>query len=238
MIGGYFPTYSAFHYITHGYGYYNGVRLGPGQFFCGVTNHLCGYIPDTDEPWAYYYFELSGKIDDSLFYRYNIDPDNPYGDFLCMEEIPKILQLFSQYKNRFLSNTEYFQMLSGTLLALHKAQPRELDTEPVTQRHIREITFYIDTYYHQNISIEEISAQFFLSRKYMRNLFVRQIGLSPKQYLQKVRMEKAADLLKETEYDIGAIAISTGHSDVFSFSKAFKKYYGISPSRYRQQYGE
>ena len=237
IIGGYFPTFSAFHYITEGYGYYNGVRLGPGQFFCGATNHLCGYIPDEKEPWSYYFFEIAGNFDDGLFRAYSIDPEKPYGDFLCMDEIPKLFQLYMQYKNRCTDNPEFYRMLAGTLLAMHNARPKP-DTEPDTQHHIREITNYIDTYYHQHITVEEIASHFHFSRKYMRNLFVRKIGLSPKQYLQKVRMEKAAFLLRETIYEIGTIAVSTGHSDIFAFSKAFRNYFGISPSEYRRSHKE
>lgn len=59
--------------------------------------------------------------------------------------------------------------------------------------------------------------------------------MSPKQYLQQLRMEKAAELLTNTTYKVSLISSSVGYDDQLAFSKNFKHFYGISPLKYREE---
>ncbi|MBQ3179079.1 MAG: helix-turn-helix transcriptional regulator [Clostridia bacterium] len=90
---------------------------------------------------------------------------------------------------------------------------------------------------HQKISIEDLAQRFYLSRPYIRNLFVKYENMSPKQYLQKIRMERAAEMLLQTRYDVSLIAQSVGYSDQFTFSKMFKQHHGVSPAGFRRENG-
>ena len=101
--------------------------------------------------------------------------------------------------------------------------------------HVAAIMNFIDENYDKRITIEEIANKFYLNKNYMRTLFVKQLGLSPKQYLQRVRMKRAAFLLIETESDVALIAKSVGYDDALLFSKMFKQYWGVSPVQYRKR---
>ncbi|MFR7442909.1 MAG: helix-turn-helix domain-containing protein [Sellimonas intestinalis] len=63
---------------------------------------------------------------------------------------------------------------------------------------------------------------------------MKTVHLSPQQFLVKYRMTKACELLQNTSLPIEHIAYSCGYCSTFSFSKAFRKVNGISPSGYRQ----
>ncbi|WP_374992061.1 helix-turn-helix domain-containing protein [Paenibacillus sp. LHD-38] len=59
--------------------------------------------------------------------------------------------------------------------------------------------------------------------------------MSPMKFVQQLRMNEAALLMKQTDYKLAEIAQSVGYPDLFSFSKAFKKQLGVSPNTYRKQ---
>jgi len=229
--------HTALHYISDGYGYINGVRLGPGQFFCIPKNSHAKYYPDPEEPWSYFYFDLHGDGYAQALTENGIDLMKPWGDFFCMEEIPKLFQLYLQYQNLYAENRLFLDALMNMLLSLHMARPAEREHSSKAYRHVEEIKEYLKAHMQQKISIEDVAQQYFLSRPYIRNLFVKYEKMSPKQYLQKIRMERAAELLLQTRYDIGLIASSVGYGDLFAFSRTFKQFYGMSPTEYRRQAG-
>lgn len=229
--------HTAIHYIAEGYGYFNGVRLGPGQFFCIPKNSHAQYYPDPEEPWAYYFFDFLGDGYTEALTENGIDLQKPWGDFLCMEEIPRLVQLYIQYRNQYAENRVFLSALTDMLLSLHTAKPAEREYSSKAYRHVEEIKEYLKAHMQQKISIEDLAKQYYLSRPYIRNLFVRYENMSPKQYLQKIRMERAAELLLQTRYDVGLIAASVGYGDLFAFSRTFKQFYKISPTEYRRQAG-
>jgi two-component system response regulator YesN len=94
---------------------------------------------------------------------------------------------------------------------------------------------YIDQQYgHKSLSVEEISANVFFHPSYLRFLFKNEIGMTINEYLTKVRMEHAKELVQQGGYTQSGIAELVGYSDAAYFSKCFKKYYGMNPSDYEK----
>ena len=83
--------------------------------------------------------------------------------------------------------------------------------------------------------MEGISSKFYLNKNYIRTLFSQYLGISPKQYIQKLRMQRAEFLLFSTDESISVVASSVGYNDALLFSKMFKRFYGISPTKYREE---
>jgi len=89
---------------------------------------------------------------------------------------------------------------------------------------------YIDHHYASpSLSVRAISEYCFISESYLRKLFSDQFGRSPFQYITDVRMQKATMLLYEKR-PVTEIACLVGYSDVYQFSRAYKRYYGYAPS--------
>ncbi|MBS1326470.1 MAG: helix-turn-helix transcriptional regulator [Oscillospiraceae bacterium] len=61
-------------------------------------------------------------------------------------------------------------------------------------------------------------------------------GRCPNQYITKLRMVYAANLLRNSDNDILTISLKSGYTSMSHFVATFKKYYGLSPSRFRQQH--
>ena len=71
------------------------------------------------------------------------------------------------------------------------------------------------------------------SHSTLQRKFKRDLGMTPKQYVTRLRMNKALDLLSEGDRSVRAIAYECGYNDEKYFSKAFKQFYGCSPANFR-----
>lgn len=100
---------------------------------------------------------------------------------------------------------------------------------------LRDVTAFIDCHIGQDISIEELAKIAHLHPNYLIRLFKSQLGMSPVQYINLKRIEIAQQLLKNPKISVAEAAERLGIGDVFYFSKLFKKYVGISPSRFKEK---
>ena len=88
-------------------------------------------------------------------------------------------------------------------------------------------------YMDKDLTVEALSQELHVSAAYFSTVFKRETGKSFINYLTDYRMEKALRLLLEEEEKTYIIAESVGYSDPNYFSYAFKKKFGMSPSKYK-----
>ena len=93
---------------------------------------------------------------------------------------------------------------------------------------------FMDTGFTQPLTIDIIAKEAAMSEYHFFRLFKKTFGTSPHQYLLNKRLQAAAALLT-TDLSISDIAIECGFTDVFAFSKTFKKRYGVSPSSFSRR---
>ncbi|MDD9267044.1 response regulator [Paenibacillus sp. GCM10023248] len=89
---------------------------------------------------------------------------------------------------------------------------------------------YAHEHYAEEINLEDLSKELYLSRNYLNQIFKKATGETFTNYVIRVRMEKAKALLIEGKYMIYEIAEKVGYKTVPYFSSIFKKYYGKNPS--------
>lgn len=87
--------------------------------------------------------------------------------------------------------------------------------------------------YAENISIEQYAEMANLSPGRFMHIFTDMTGVSPKQYLLRIKFERAIELLSDTNLSVAQIAELVGISDSNYFSRIFKKHTGHSPGFYR-----
>jgi AraC-like DNA-binding protein len=93
---------------------------------------------------------------------------------------------------------------------------------------------YIRNNYERDISLKDISKFVFLSQSYFIRAFKDEVGISPINYLLKVRIERAKELLGDNEQKIVDIALAVGFSNQQRFNEIFKKYVKMTPMQYRK----
>lgn len=101
---------------------------------------------------------------------------------------------------------------------------------------IFKIKEYISRHYAKDtLSIKEISEHVYLSASYVCTYFKAQTGQTLNQYLTEYRMERAMQLLADERCQITEISSRVGYHDDNYFSKSFRKFTGLSPSKYREK---
>jgi AraC family transcriptional regulator len=86
------------------------------------------------------------------------------------------------------------------------------------------------------LQLKDIAAELHLSRVELTRRFTARFGMTPKEHLTGIRMDRARSLLSETNLTIDHIAQLCGYTNGFYFSRIFSKLHGITPSEYRKTY--
>lgn len=98
---------------------------------------------------------------------------------------------------------------------------------------IDKINSFIHEHYMEDISRNEIAGEFYLTPSYLAKLYKRKTGVNVKDYINEYRIEKAKELLKSGECNVGNVAEKVGFDNFSYFSTIFKKMTGVSPKEYR-----
>jgi AraC-like DNA-binding protein len=117
-------------------------------------------------------------------------------------------------------------------ISRHVAQVR---SAPAAQRRLAKSVAHLHEHHRTALKTEALASIAALSVSQYERIFKKTFGTSPRQYLQRVRVESASRLLAETDDTVAAIGVECGFYDHAHFTKAFTKIAGLSPSRYRSE---
>jgi transcriptional regulator GlxA family with amidase domain len=95
---------------------------------------------------------------------------------------------------------------------------------------------FIEKKYAEIGSIEEIADEVGISLRHFIRRFQKATGDQPLKYLQRVRIDKARELLETTRDNVDQITWAVGYQDISSFGRLFRQYTGLSPSAYRERF--
>ena len=140
----------------------------------------------------------------------------------------------------FMFKTHLMQMLllvMREISEIEKTSQKGCNFESYNKSYaVNRIINYLNENYENKISLEQIAHNIYLSPVYISKIFKEETGESPINYLIKIRLEKAKDILLNSDCgSIKSIANQVGYEDVYHFSKLFKKYYGVSPLYYKKR---
>ncbi len=222
------------HYCTAGKGYFNGNPVNAGEGFIIRPKDFEEYHPDEQNPWTYLWFIISADDYEDFLCLYNANPETQIFKYGFIDEI-KLLQ--KELETTHLKEHGSFYNIRKFLkvLELHSAENNS-SANTSMKRYASLSKQYIELYYYQKITVEDIAKSLNISTSYLYRSFVKEYGVSPKQYLISHRMNEAKKLLKNTEFNITEVARGVGFEDILTFSRAFKSHEKISPTEYRKQH--
>ena len=172
------------------------------------------------------------------FYIIEFESDITHNDILhCpIKNSDKILSIIKKTEyNRTLKKPLYeidsIQNTYKILLELFNENSK-IYVPGTKQEKLNPVMDYIAKNYTKKIKNDELSALTGLSTDYFRKIFFQTYGTSPIEYINRLRIKKAQEMLISDYKSITDIANSLGYENIYDFSRSFKKYAGISPSKY------
>lgn len=178
-------------------------------------------------------------------YQRNYVPfDSPIIDFKNDQStfLEKCLRLIEENTRR---DSSYEVMLKAIIMEMvveilrsknaaqiEPAKLKKNEAEKEKQQIVNKIIYFLEKHHSEDISLETISDQMYISSTYISKVFKEETGDSPINYLIKLRLQRAKDLLESQQMTVKEAAQLVGYQDAFHFSKLFKKYYGKSPSEF------
>lgn len=218
------------HYIVSGHGSYSvggkTYSLGPGDGFLIRPFVPAYYIADKDDPWEYYWAGFSGKFSGTMAEKINFSRDkvlfhNP--DTVRLSHIFGHLSKLWESGYNPMSNVGYLYLMFSEI------------TLPDVERcdSYSKMTDYISRNYMYPIDMKQLSNLTNFSHSQVYRLFMKYSDQSPQMYILNYRLDRAQELLTNTNMNISDISFSCGFSSPAYFSKSFRQKTGYTPSGYR-----
>ncbi len=93
---------------------------------------------------------------------------------------------------------------------------------------------YIQGHYGETLSLDILAEKVYLTPHYLSSIFIQEKGIGMNKYIKTVRMEKARELLRDTNMKISDISEKVGYSSLSYFCRSFRNEYGVTPEQYRK----
>ena len=208
------------HYVRSGKGVlYNNKGEFPvkkGQIFIIRPGEVTTYTADEEDPWSYIWLGFNGTLAEKL---------NSIQEDVLDYNADTFIRLTSagDYNN---TREEYAAGLTFEIISNILNNP---DRSP---KYTKQAVNYINVNYMRNITVEEIAGVVGLNRRYLGRIFKKSVGMTVQEYIVHTRLSHSAEHLRQGE-SVSDAAMLSGYTDVFNFSKMFKKNFGVSPREYK-----
>lgn len=180
-----------------------------------IYSQLLNHFTETMRSRILLYFEEIYEIFQS---------DSPYGSF-------RIQCMLCDLLLAILDNRLPVKSTSDTGLAAEQIFHKTPLTPPII-----DAIYYMEQHYQENPSLETVALFSGYSASHFSRLFHAQLGKSYSEYLTKIRIRHAQDLLLNTKKSVTEIALETGYLHTGNFSEQFKQQTGMTPLKYRKSY--
>lgn len=187
---------------------------------------------------------IYGKIRDSSSspYRLQVVLTEIYGTLLKLRSLSKIDAPDAERRFCFLLNEiefstnpyrRYCCILEAVRFYCEKVSGQITSDNEAFCRRIQD---YVTEHFSDNmLCLNSIAAEFNISSKYLSKFFKRQTGCNLSTFIENIRMKQISILLKEGEHTIAQLADLCGYTNTNTFYKAFKRYWGMTPSSFKNR---
>lgn len=152
-------------------------------------------------------------------------------DSLTAEFAEKCAEVLSDMTDRKLADALFLSLVA---LIVSKVHPYVDDTTSARDK-LAEVVSYMERSYAEQITLPNLASIAGYSERHLTRLFISVFGTGPIEYLRLIRLRKSLSMLTETAMNIAEIAVASGFADSSSYSKLFRRRFGVSPSMYRKR---
>ena len=104
------------------------------------------------------------------------------------------------------------------------------------KKQVHEVMNFVEKNIDKRITLVMVSRAVNLNESYLSRIFKNETGKNLMYFINEVKMKRAKELLKRSDILVKEVASSVGITDQFYFNRVFKKFYGVSPSKYKKEY--
>lgn len=221
--GPYVRDYYLLHFCLAGRGRledkYGRQDISAGEMFIIRPGEVTLYTADRDEPWEYIWLAFKGSRAEIF----------DCGTSVMTYPTATAERLLDAIEREITSPYVYLGIIYELIHEIFS------DREEAPDR-LSAIKRYIKYNYMKPLTVTELSSAFGFERSYLFRMFKERYGVSIKDYLTATRLEKARAFLRDG-HSVAETALMVGYGDSFNFSKAYKKHFGVSPSKDRTREG-
>lgn len=230
------------HLVVSGKGFFTvgeeTYKIEAGSAFIIRPQQLVSYCADEQDPWEYCWVGFNGADASRLVDLTAFEEDNPVISF-SQEDVQRIKRAMLNVYSNFGTSSELETMTVSKLFEVFShiinAAPKKNPESSSSRLYIKNAIKFIQRNFSNNIDVSDIANHVGLSRSHLYRVFMRQLSLSPNEYLTQFRINQACTLIRTSGLSIGEIASSVGFDDQLYFSRVFKKLKGVSPSHYTKE---
>ncbi len=245
--GPFIRNHYLFHYVISGKGrldaqsengdtnHYN-LKAGEGFLICpGQINTYCA---DSDHPWKYVWLEFDGLRVPEYLDSAGMGIHQPIyrpSDDAGSQQVQDLMLYITDHASASAIHLIGYLCLFLDALIQSSSTRRDARGTRLRDFYIQEAVTYMEQHYQQELTVEKLADVCGLNRNYFSRLFKECMGCPPQEFLIRMRLSKAAELMRTGDAPIGEISTLCGYPNQLHFSRAFKKRYGISPREWRDQ---
>lgn len=227
------------HYVVSGSGIFqtktDTYHPKAGDMFIIHPDQWAYYAADKDDPWTYMWINFYSDMEMPRCLQQDILTDPRIGRLF--HSLYKEAQTCRPEDRSYLLYGKLFQLF-GLLNDMDAQTTTDDGTYPKPTNHqlIHQAAWFIRNNCLKSITVEDAANHIHMEYSHFLTQFRQIIGITPGKYLANIRLAHAAYYLLHTERSTKRIADELGYSDPGTFSRAFKKQYGLSPQEYAQIY--
>ena len=222
-------------YVVNGKGYFNGNLVLKGQGFIHDSYAFEEYYPDPDDPWTLLWFATDDSAMGAMLKYCNADKETCIFDCDLTPVLPSLMETFEKHNKKKLNRAEMLEIFMK-IFKISLDVPLNWKYERSERAYVNHAVKYIQSNYHTNITVSDLTAHLGISQPYLFKIFKKFFNKSPKQYIISYRIEQAKKLLDETSLSLSEVAQSVGYDDYFAFSKVFTEKTKQSPREFRNRF--
>lgn len=233
-------TYFSIHFILEGEGVFkqNNTEtvINKGDLFCLFPNQTHYYSTNPNNKLKMFWLAFDGKQAIPLLNRIGLTQYSSCLHNILNDQIVTTVKELSDY---FKDTDEPDDLLLISMMyklfhQLYQQSNRLNLSSYSASDWLQKGEDYMDMHFAENITVTDVAKYIDINRSHFTTAYTKKTGMTPSKYIYKLRMEKAIELITDDSHTITEIALTLGYSDLYSFSRAFKKYYGISPNQYKK----
>lgn len=213
------------------------IPLEAGDIFFLYPDVFHYYSTLPDNPWHLKWVAFDGYKCEALLNKLGVSPEKPVIKNCMNTSINAAADgiLDNMYQERLLSALGYFYIMIDEIKRAISDQRARNNGEAINSHLIDRIMLYLSVNYNQKVNVETICALVNYSRSYISHQFKSETGMSIPQMLNSIRMQKANEMLSETNMSVEEVATAVGYRDHAYFIRLFQRQYGTTPFKYRKE---